>query len=142
MPMPRRRITAAWLMFLLGTAAAVAFGEGKRAKEIEAIFERARTQSQLEVEGGAPYRLEATVYEQVGGAKVAGHYMRTWQSKRRWRDEMMFTRYSQVRVMTESALWRRRDTNRQPSSVVQFLQGLGFNLPRTPAQEPKKWDSN
>lgn len=130
MQFPLRRLTAVWLMLSLGWAVVVALPKGKRAKEMETLFERARALSELEVEGGTPFRLEASVFERAPGAVIVGHYFRVWQSQHRWRDELMFARYSQVRVNTESAMWWRRDSNHQPLSVVQLLQGLSLSLPR------------
>jgi hypothetical protein len=120
----------------LGGAAAVVLPKEKHAEEAETLFERARTLSEIEVEGGSPFRLEALVYVRVAEGVAEGHYVRVWQSPHRWRDELTFPRYSQVRVDTESAMWRRRNTNHQPLPVVQFFQGLSLSMPR---EEWKGW---
>jgi hypothetical protein len=130
------RVAAVWLMVFVSGADVVALAKEKHAEEAEALFERARTVSELEVEGGAPFRLEAVIFARVVGGVVGGHYVRVWQSQHRWRDELTLPRYSQVRVDTESAMWRQRNTNHQPLPVVQFLQGLS---PGMPLNVPERW---
>ena len=120
------------LVFFVSILAAVVVPNEARGDDVQALVERARAVAGLEVEGGAPFRLEAQVYARVGGGLAAGDYVRIWQSNHRWRDELTFPGYSQVRVGTESAIWRRRNTNHQPLHVVQFLQGLTPDLPRNP----------
>lgn len=132
----RRAAAAVFLILLVDSVAAIAHPKEKHNEEVEALFERARTVSDLEVEGGTPFVLEARVYVHVPGVIAEGHYLRVWQSLHRWRDELTFPRYSQVRVSTESAIWRQRNTNHQPLPVVQLLEGLAFSVP---AEGLKGW---
>jgi len=128
---------AVCLLMLLVGAASDALPKEKHDEELKALCERARAVSDLEAEGGAPFRLEANVYAHHGKNVAAGHYVRVWQSQHHWRDELTFYRYSQIRISTESAMWRRRNTNHEPLPVVQLFQGLGLNLPRNRGNEWK-----
>jgi hypothetical protein len=93
------RVTAVWLIvFLGGASAAAALPKQKHAEEAEALFERGRTLSELEVEGGTPFRLEAMVYVRVAEQVAEGRHVRVWQSQHRWRDELTFPRYSKLPI--------------------------------------------
>jgi len=131
-PLKSQHLVALCLILFLGGMAAGALPKEKHNEEVQALFERAHTVSDLEVEGGAPFRLAALVYARVVGGLVAGNYVRVWQAQDRWRDELTFPRYKQVRGSTESVMWRQRNTNHQPLPVIQFLQGLTPTEPRDP----------
>ena len=131
------RVAAVWLILILGGAAAVAFPKEKRSEEANALFERARTVSGLEVEGGAPFRLDAVLYVRTAEGVVEGHYVLDWQSQHQWRDELTLPRYSQLRTGTESALWRQRNTNHQLLPALQFLDGLDLGAGHT--EVDKRW---
>jgi hypothetical protein len=104
--------------------------------EAQALFDRARALSDLRSEGGSPFRLKALFHVKVGDDVLAGDYVLTWQSKNRWRDELTFPRFVQVRVSTEEATWVSRNTNHQPLPVLLFLLGLHPDLP---SEIPKDW---
>ena len=131
-----QRVAAICMVLFLGGAAAVPVPKEKHAEEAEALFERARTLSDLEVERGSPFRLEAVIFVRVDDQVAEGHCVRVWQSQHKWRDELTFPRYSQVRVDTQGSMWRQRNTNHQPLPVVQFLQGL---RPGMPPNVPERW---
>lgn len=127
--MTRSRLFALWLIVCLFVPSGAGVATDRRQQEeAEALFERARGLCDLQAEGGAPFRLEALVHVRVEQGVAEGHYIMLWQSKERWRDELTFPRYRQVRVSTESAVWRLRNTNHQPLPVLQFLQGF-FGAP-------------
>jgi hypothetical protein len=110
-------------------AATMARTEDNPAKaKAQAFFDGARALSDLRVDGSPPFRLEAVINVNFGNGVRPGNYVLTWQSKNRWRDEVTFPRYHQVRVGGEDVVWVWRNTNHQSAAVLLFLRGLNLDL--------------
>jgi hypothetical protein len=118
-----RRIAVGSILVLL---LPLIVGSAKKDKDaaVEAFFERARTLTDIQGDGAVPYRLDAVVSIPNTEGSLEGHYIKVFQSKDHWRDELTFPRYSQLRVTRENMMWRRRNTNHQPLQIIKFLMGM------------------
>ena len=131
-PQPIRRyglIGLSLILFLCGLALGFPTKKSEqREEQIAALFERARTLSDIQNEGGTPFPAGGPGMHIRGGGSIEGHYVKVWQSKDRWRDELTFPRYDEVYVRTKGRMWRQRNDNRQPRQFVQFRKGLNLGV--------------
>lgn len=125
----KKQVTRALLFaLLLALAPAGRTAEKKdKQKEAAALLARAVEVSNIRCEGCPPFRLRAGV--RVAGltsGQVDGSYLLVWASPHRWREEITFPGFSQLRVAGEGRLWRRRNLNYLPFQVEQLSQALTF----------------
>ncbi len=90
-------------------------------QEATALLTRAAELSDIRSAGTPPFRLRAHVrllgYPQ---GTLEGTYLLVWVSPERWREEMTFPGYQQLRIANDGKVWRQRNLDYQPLRVWQW----------------------
>ena len=112
----------AFVCVMLGSA--VCSGSKEDSVNPEALLTQARQLQDVWTAGTPPMmmRAEIQVFDATGGVTQA-QYIVNWVSPIRWREEIRFTDYEQIRVHDAKGYWQKSRLNFQPRIIGQ-LDGL------------------
>ena len=95
--------------------------------EAEAFLKRAREVSDIRCEGCPPFQLRASVeLLRMPRGTSRGTYLLIWISPTKWREEIDFPGFEQVRVGGEGKVWQARSTSYLPLRLFQLMEAMSF----------------
>lgn len=101
-----------------------------KTEEAVALITRARDLMDIRATGSAPFRLRAKVRVTMArgaviwGQAFEGDYDLIWSSPTKWREEIRFPGFIQVRVGDEGRFWQQRNVDYLPPPVWELLGAL------------------
>lgn len=89
--------------------------------DARAMLQKAREISNIRDDGSPPFELRAVIqFVHMGKETVEGKYQLIWVSPDRWREEVLFPDFRDVRARDESVSWHARDRIFEPFKVRQI----------------------
>lgn len=113
------------LLALLLICSAELSASDTAAEEGAALMAKARELLNIRAPESPPFRLRATVRATgTSGRSSEGSYELLWSSPTRWREEVRFPDFTQVRVGDEGKFWQKRNLEYLPPPIWDLLDTL------------------
>ena len=124
---PTNGMVVRWVVCILMLLPLLAIGKDKRQQEAVALLAKARELSDIRADDTLPFRLRARVLLWTSSkGSVEGSYLLTCASRNRWREEIQFPGFKQVRLRLEGQLWRSRNVIYQPLRIQTLAAVMDF----------------
>jgi len=124
---PTNGMLVRWVICILMLLAPLAVGKDKKQQEGEALLAKARELSDIRGADAVPFRLHSRVLLWTScEERVEGGYSLIFASRNRWREEIQFSGFRQVRLRVGDRLWRSRNVIYQPVRIQALTRILDF----------------